>query len=88
MQVIVKERFQKLIKDDFYVDHKALGRTQMQENLDYVRIYDKAKQWNAIKIINVSSNMMSEIDKKLANSYLITEKVWLIGGEIALDVYI
>jgi hypothetical protein len=32
--------------------------------------------------------MISDIDKKLANSYLIKEEVWLIGGEIALDLYI
>lgn len=86
--MIIKERIQQLIKNDFYVEHKALGRTQMQKELDYVRIYDKAKQWNAIQIINISSNMMSDIDKKLANSYLIKEEVWVIGGEIALDLYI
>lgn len=86
--MIVKERIQKLIKDDFYIDHKALGKTQMQENLDYVRIYDKSKKWTAIQIINISKTMVSDIDKKLANSYLIKEEAWLIGGEIALDLYI
>lgn len=86
--MIIKERIQQLIKDDFYVDHKALGRTQMQEKLDYIRIYDKSKQFNAIQIINISKNMISEIDKKLLNSCMIKEKTWLIGGEIALDLYI
>jgi len=86
--VIIKERIQKLIKEDFYVDHKALGRTQMQQSLDYVRIYDKAKQFNAIQIINISENMFSQINKKLLDSYMIKEQVWLIGGEIALDLYI
>lgn len=86
--MIVKERIQKLIKDDFYVDHKSLGRTQMQKELDYVRIYEKSKQWNAIQIINISENMLSLIDKKLLNSYMIKEEVWLIGGDIALDLYI
>lgn len=88
IQVIVKERIQKLIKDDFYIDHKALGKTQMQEKLDYVRIYEKSKKYDAMQIINVSKNMIFEIDKKLLNSYMIKEEVWLIGGEIALDLYI
>ena len=88
IQVIVKERIQKLIKDDFYIDHKALGKTQMQEKLDYVRIYDKSKKFSAIQIINISKSMVSDIDKKLAHSYLIKEETWLIGGEIALDLYI
>jgi len=87
-QMIVKERIQELIKDNFYVDHKALGKTQMHENLDYVRIYDKAKKGNAIQIINISKNMVSDIDKKLAKQYLIKEETWLVGGEIALDLYI
>ncbi|MZK53487.1 hypothetical protein [Clostridium beijerinckii] len=86
--MIIKERIQKLIKDDFYIDHKAIGKTQMQEKLDYVRIYDKSKKFSAIQIINISKSMISDIDKKLANSYLIKEEVWLIGGEIALDLYI
>lgn len=86
--MIVKERIQKLIKDDFYIDHKALGKTQMQENFDYVRIYDKAKKGNAIQIININQNMISDIHKKLAKQYLIKEETWLIGGEIALDLYI
>lgn len=86
--MIIKQRIQQLIKDDFYVNHKALGVTQMQKELDYVRIYEKSKQWNAIQIINISENMLSTIDKKLLNSYIIKEQVWLIGGEIALDLYI
>lgn len=86
--MIVKERIQKLIKDDFYVNHKALGNTQMQKELDYVRIYDKAKQYNAIQIIDISENMLSIIDKKLLHSYMIKEGIWLIGGDIALDLYI
>jgi len=86
--VIIKERIQKLINNDFYIDHKALGKTQMQENLDYVRIYDKSKKWTAIQIINISKSMISDIDKKLAHSYVIKEQTWLIGGEIALDLYI
>lgn len=86
--MIIKERIQKLIKDDFYVNHKALGRTQMQKELDYVRIYDKDKQYNTIQIINISENILSDIDKKLLHSYIIKEQVWVIGGEIALDLYI
>lgn len=86
--MIIKERIQELIKDDFYVNHKALGVTQMQEKLDYIRIYDKSKKFSAIQIINISKNMISDIDKKLANSCVIKEEVWLIGGEIALDLYI
>lgn len=86
--MIIKERIQKLIKEDLCVNHKALGRTQMQEGLDYIRIYENSKKYEAVQIINVSKNMISEIDKKLANSYMISEKVWLIGGEIALDLYI
>lgn len=66
--MIVKERIQELIKDNFYVDHKALGKTQMHENLDYVRIYDKAKKGNAIQIINISKNMVSDIDKKISQT--------------------
>jgi hypothetical protein len=86
--VIIKERIQKLIKDDFYINHKSLGRTQMQKELDYVRIYDKAKQYSAIQIIDISENMISIIDKKLLHSYMIKEEVWVIGGDIALDLYI
>lgn len=86
--MIIKERIQQLIKDDFHVNHKALGRTQMQKELDYIRIYDKAKQYNAIQIIEISEIMLSTIDKKLLNSYMIKEEVWLIGGDIALDLYI
>jgi hypothetical protein len=44
----IKDRIKKLVEENFYVYHKALENTQMQENLDYVRIYNKSKQWNAI----------------------------------------
>ena len=63
--MIVKERIQELIKDNFYVDHKALGKTQMHENLDYQR-RNMACWWrNSIRFVYLILRNMNKVSSKV-----------------------
>lgn len=83
----VKERINKLInEDDFYVVHKAIGRTQMLKDYDLVRI---RLDYATGQAIEVNDDMIDKFKEEYLDSKVIKEEVWSLGcQELALDLFI
>lgn len=81
----IKERLEKLKQDNFYVEHKALGKTQMIKDYDLVRI----RRNGTIQGVAVSDKVIEDFNKDLLDRDIRKEEVWSLGGqELALDLFI
>ena len=82
----VRERVEQLKSDDFVVNHKALGNTQLLED-DWIRIY-KSKTRGNVDGMLYSCNR-EDIDF-IPNDILDLEfdyvDCWMIGGNLASDM--
>lgn len=81
----VKERIEKLKKDDFYVLSEKMGRAKLLPNADCVRIIKNNDKCNPLQCIGIIDNMVID---KFSNEIILNEDVWTSHGVFVLDLNI
>ncbi|WP_275372569.1 hypothetical protein [Clostridium tertium] len=81
--MILGDRLDSLIINDFEVEHRLLKTTKLNREIDIIRLFQGSI---CIKTLRISKELRGELEEQLLKREVIKEETWLEGGILALHI--